>query len=375
VSYTVPDLLQPPLRPPPSAASLGPPQVECGNHSYLERDELVDKIRGLVWGAALGDATGLCTEFMRKDEASQQYADVSKVGPGSRVQDKHRCRWGQGDWTDDTDQMILLMDNLVANKGVLDLHTFAASLQQWQNDGFPELGDTAGLGIGQTVNAVLEHPAFAVAPDAAADDVWRRNGCTLAANGAVMRCAGSSMFYFWDQEVLEYNAAAAASVTHADPRCVASCVAIASLIARTLIGVDLTTLERRCQEVGSAAHVAAAHLKEGNKDELWQHMQCESNGLAGLNLATPMSTIGYTFKPLGAACWAFLHANGFKEAILAITMEAGDADSNAVVAGALLGARVGFNRLPQDWLEAVPELQKEWLEGKLSACMHALGLQ
>jgi len=170
VSYTVPDKLQPPLHPPPSAQSIGPPHVECGNHSYLARDELVDKIRGLVWGAALGDATGLCTEFMSKEEASQKYADISKVGPGSRVQDRHRSRWAQGDWTDDTDQMILLMDSLLANKGVLDPHAFAESLGQWRNEGFPELGDTAGLGIGSTVNAVLEHPAFAVAPDAAADD-------------------------------------------------------------------------------------------------------------------------------------------------------------------------------------------------------------
>merc|ERR1712008_108493 len=215
------------------AQSIGPPHVECGNHSYLARDELVDKIRGLVWGAALGDATGLCTEFMSKEEASQKYADISKVGPGSRVQDRHRSRWAQGDWTDDTDQMILLMDSLLANKGVLHPHAFAESLGQWRNEGFPELGDTAGLGIGSTVNAVLEHPAFAVAPDAAADDVWRRGGCTAAANGAVMRCAGSSMFYFWDQELLEYNAVAAASVTHADPRCVASCVAIVILLART----------------------------------------------------------------------------------------------------------------------------------------------
>jgi len=357
------------------AQSIGPPHVECGNHSYLARDELVDKIRGLVWGAALGDATGLCTEFMSKEEASQKYADISKVGPGSRVQDRHRSRWAQGDWTDDTDQMILLMDSLLANKGVLDPHAFAESLGQWRNEGFPELGDTAGLGIGSTVNAVLEHPAFAVAPDAAADDVWRRGGCTAAANGAVMRCAGSSMFYFWDQELLEYNAVAAASVTHADPRCVASCVAIVILLARTLLGVDLTTLDRRCQEVGSAAHVAAAHLKKGNSDELWQHLQCDSDGLAGLNLSSPRSAIGYTYKPLGAACWAFLHADDFKEAILAITMEAGDADSNAVVAGAILGARVGFNRLPQDWLEAVPKLQKAWLEGKLSSCLHQLGLE
>ena len=34
-----------------------------------------------------------------------------------KVPDMHRSRWKDGDWTDDTDQMILIMISLIENNG------------------------------------------------------------------------------------------------------------------------------------------------------------------------------------------------------------------------------------------------------------------
>ena len=39
-----------------------PPKLILGVHSDLSAEQLCDKIRGLIWGCALGDAVGLCTE-------------------------------------------------------------------------------------------------------------------------------------------------------------------------------------------------------------------------------------------------------------------------------------------------------------------------
>jgi ADP-ribosylglycohydrolase len=46
---------------------------------------------------------------------------------------------------------------------------------------------------------------------------------------------------------------------------------------------------------------------------------------------------------------------------LAIIHEGGDADTNAAVAGALLGARFGCTGIPQEWLDGLvfgPELEE-----------------
>lgn len=368
LAVTMPSETQPPLLAPPSDP--GPPFAIAGDHSSLEKSELADRVRGVVWGAALGDAVGLATEFMQKHEVAEHYPDPSKHSPIHRISDKHRARWTPGDWTDDTDQLILVLDAVVAGQGLFDQKVFADSLQKWGAQGFPELGDTRGLGMGQTVNGVLEHPVFGIAPDIAAEDVWKQGGCSMAANGAVMRCAGAAFAYFWDEATVEYNAAASARVTHADPRCVASCVAVATLISRTLMGVDLSDDERRKGEVALAATVACRHLKHGDADELWKHMVPKS--LESLHLGD--GGIGYTYKSLGAACWAFLEAKSFKESIVAVTREAGDADSNAAVAGAVLGARLGYSGLPQDWLAELPEPQMKWMQMKVDACLRLLQL-
>mmetsp|Transcript_36244 Transcript_36244/g.104356 ORF Transcript_36244/g.104356 Transcript_36244/m.104356 type:complete len:698 (-) Transcript_36244:24-2117(-) len=369
--YEVPEEEQAPLRAPPEAGDTCVPVI-CGRHTDLDKSTLVNRIKGLIWGAALGDAVGLATEFMKKSQASEAYPDPSKLSPATRKEDTHRSRWVQGDWTDDTDQFVLLLDAIVAGGGILDQKRFAKSLKSWRREGFPELGDRAGLGIGQTVNGVLESPAYDVAPDIAADAEWRQSACTAAANGAVMRCAAAALGCFWDEAVVTYNAAAGAAVTHADPRCIASSVMVALIASRALTVVDLSSPARRREEVLSALQAARHCLDGGDADELERHSDVAARGLEGLCLGS--GGIGYTYKPLAAACWAFLHAGSFKDAIQAITMEAGDADSNATVAGALLGARLGFSCLPQEWLGEVPELQRRWLEQKIAAYVQMLGL-
>lgn len=102
---------------------------------------LRDKIFGLLFGAALGDAFGLATEFMRKPQALFRYG-TDLLRSSAIVRDRHRSRWRAGDWTDDTDQLLLLLRNVSdANKrGEVDVKQFAESLLQWAHRGFPEMG-------------------------------------------------------------------------------------------------------------------------------------------------------------------------------------------------------------------------------------------
>ena len=83
-----------PLRPP-------------ANAHYLPPDELVDKIVGCLYGAAIGDAIGLCTEFMMPDECRFHY-DKDKLFWENMVKDRHRSKWQRGDWTDSFDQTVSL---------------------------------------------------------------------------------------------------------------------------------------------------------------------------------------------------------------------------------------------------------------------------
>lgn len=75
-------------------------------------EDLVDKIKGLVFGAALGDAVGLATEFLTAPESQFYYGGPNTSSevfkPENFIRDRHRRAFVPFDWTDDTDQMVLI---------------------------------------------------------------------------------------------------------------------------------------------------------------------------------------------------------------------------------------------------------------------------
>ena len=60
-------------------------------------------------------------------------------------------------------------------------------------------------------------------------------------------------------------------------------------------------------------------------------------------------SMGYTLRTLGAALWAYWHATSYREGTLKIVLSGGDADTNAAVAGAILGAKFGIDQIPEEW--------------------------
>jgi len=85
-------------------------------------------------------------------------------------------RWDKGDWTDDTDQMLLILQMIVERGGSVDGLDFARRIHGWMKHGFPEFGDVGGMGIGMTVGRTLRHDKFLSDPQSAAREVWEQSG-------------------------------------------------------------------------------------------------------------------------------------------------------------------------------------------------------
>ena len=73
--------------------------------------------------------------------------------------------------------------------------------------------------------------------------------------------------------------------------------------------------------------------------------------------------VGYTLKCLGSGLFGLRSQEGFIPTMTRLVREAGDADTNGAVCGAMLGARLGYDGLPADWLAAMPN--KAWLDRKV----------
>jgi len=79
-----------------------------------------------------------------------------------------------------------------------------------------------------------------------------------------------------------------------------------------------------------------------------------------------------TSAPQTVALVSASPASIVKEVITSLTMEAGDADTNATVCGALVGCWLGHKALPREWIQGLVHMN--WLENKMEELFQLLDI-
>ena len=307
--------------------------------------EIKDKFYGALFGQAIGDALGLGTEFMTKTEAKEKYPDGLKEY-SQIIRDYHRSKFQQGMWSDDTDMMLCIANAIIEDKGI-NLHTIARNFKDWLY-----APDTRG--VGQTTYKVLAIADYVENPQQVAELIWRMSRTKNAANGAIMRTAVIGLF----KDNVARTAEDVCKLTHFDPRCVGSCVIISEIISH---------LVWKNEKLSYAQILAIGNQYDKSIAEYID--KAYYNGIESLELDEP-SSIGYTLKALGAALWCFFNARNFEEGLLAVVNEAGDADTNAAVACAVLGAEFGYEAIPKRYIDGL--MKREYLSKVINDLMAVL---
>lgn len=290
--------------------------------------ETKDKIYGTIFGQAIGDALGLGTEFLSKTEVREKYPDGLKEY-SQIIRDYHRAKFQPGSWSDDTDMMLCIANAIIEDKGI-NLHTIARNFKQWVYA--PET-----RGVGQTTLKVLSIAEYVEKPHQVAELIWRMTRTKNAANGSVMRTAIIGL----KKENVAQTAEDVCKLTHFDPRCVGSCVIVSEIINH-LIWHDEQLSYSQIMTIGNKYDKSIAEYID----------KAYYNGIESLEL-DESSSIGYTLKALGSALWCLFHANDFEEGLLRVVNEGGDADTNAAVACAMLGAKFGYTSIPQKYTDGL----------------------
>lgn len=290
--------------------------------------ETKDKIYGTIFGQAIGDALGLGTEFLSKTEVREKYPDGLKEY-SQIIRDYHRAKFQPGSWSDDTDMMLCIANAIIEDKGI-NLHTIARNFKQWVYA--PET-----RGVGQTTLKVLSIAEYVEKPHQVAELIWRMTRTKNAANGSVMRTAIIGL----KKENVAQTAEDVCKLTHFDPRCVGSCVIVSEIINH-LIWHDEQLSYSQIMTIGNKYDKSIAEYID----------KAYYNGIESLELDEP-SSIGYTLKAMGSALWCLFHANDFEEGLLRVVNEGGDADTNAAVACAMLGAKFGYTSIPQKYTDGL----------------------
>ncbi|KAJ6238638.1 hypothetical protein M0813_25862 [Anaeramoeba flamelloides] len=336
------------------------------NATTFSNEELKDRIRGLVIGNCIGDAVGLATEFLTKPQSARIY-DYEIIKYDEIIEDGHRSRWEKGDWTDDSDQMIHIILSLIEKNGSIDKVNFAKRLCHWIHNGFLELTDHAGMGLGGTVARSLSSEKVFENPHIGALQAYNELKPRSAANGAIMRTSALGIPQFYDLKLVTKNTLEICKVTHYDPRCQASCVCFTTTIAQILQGkTNYEEIMNKSYEIAESYCETTEYLEEFKKHlfaKSWRELDLDENG-----------KIGYTYKAMGSGYLALQrceNTSDFEQIMTEMTFEAGDADTNGTTVGALMGVKLGYSKLPKRWKE-MPHTQ--WVLQKLEALFKIMGI-
>ena len=304
-----------------------------------------DRFIGTLFGQAIGDALGLGSEFMSKEKVMHYYPD-GLTSCSQIIQDAHRCRWQKGMWTDDTDMMLCIADALIASGGEVNLNQIAKNFKAWF-EGNP-------LGIGRHTYNVLCFADYVKDPIQAAEIVWTLYRKRSAANGGVMR---TSVVGLLPENVSEH-AENICKLTHPDPRCIGSCVIVSEIIHSLVYEGKELTLDRILQIADKYDDRIRPFIEIANNST-----DIESLELTGLEQ-------GYTLKTLSAALWSLWHCDTFKDGLLQVVNAGGDADTNAAVACAILGAKFGYESIPEDYIKGLAEESRmNFISSQLCKCL------
>jgi len=280
-------------------------------------DGVRDRAVGSILGLAIGDALGAPFEFRRR-------AAIPVPLPAFELP------WmglAPGTWTDDTAMARNLWTSLIDRGGELELDDVLARHLAWLASGPPDVGNLTRKVLSGWRDGD---------EDPAREYVERRGPEVSAGNGSVMYCAPLGVVRALDPARLLEEAPALSALTHWDERCRTACLAVTRAVAALVSG----------QPADAAIPAAVAEVAEREGGEELEYLAAE----AGLARPIDGPDMGFTLFTAGVALRVAAEALDVESGLRGVVAFGGDTDTNAAVAGALLGARFGRGGLPGTWL-------------------------
>jgi len=290
--------------------------------------QLVSRARGSLLGLVAGNQLGVPTEHMGTPDA------IRKAFPNGVVDLAPPPK--NSPYDDDAAMALLLGESLLASKG-FDANDVARGWVKWMK--------VDGRGIGFTTKRALTLIDRGKEPFEAGRLANQENPGRSAGNGSVMRCIPVALRYHDDPDRLIRVSTQQAAITHADERCTWGAAAV-NLAARELLHGNIYFVDEVMHRIGDRAPRVLREAIHRVPRERESDLPIARAGEAG-----------YVVHCVEIAFWFVTHDRSLEEALIALAQAGGDTDTNAAVAGALLGARYGDIALPPRWINQVTGVQ------------------
>lgn len=349
----------------------------------IKHEKEADSILGSIIGSAVFDMIGVGVKCL-PDGISKALLlrKMNITWSHPRINSNNR-KFVRSTPTDDTSQSILILKSIVdsntksSTKTLYEKHNvnidpsdFVMKMIDWIQNGHKEHRHYGALDVGISTLKISKNPLFRTNPIQASEQEWIKSGRKNAANGSVMRIATSGCFAFWDELVVVNIAECFSKVTYFDPRCVFSAISAALLISRYIQwNSGLNSNEPDIDETIDVALHIVTNVGSYSAD-IRYYTKCKN--VEDLKLSEN-NAIGYCLKALGAGIWALRYCKSIEEGIVKVTREGGDADTNGAVVGALLGAKFGFNAIPEELIKCM--FVGQWLFREIDPFMKLMGIK
>jgi ADP-ribosyl-[dinitrogen reductase] hydrolase len=288
---------------------------------------LLARAQGCLLGQIAGDALGSLVEFKSLLEIQGEYPD----GGPRELLDGGVWNTLAGQPTDDS-EMALALARALSQRKTSDLRAVADRYIDWYESNPFDIGSTTSRALSAGHTARRQGRDVLTALHSAGDSA-------SVANGALMRI---SPLGIWSvglppSEICAV-AAADAALTHPNPICqYTSAIMAASLAYAIESGRGAEAVYRYAIQVAESLESPTAVI-----DSLRQ----ASND-------APRSCAGRALNAFQNAFYRLLHSPSFEDGVVATARQGEDADTNAAIAGALLGAVHGVHAVPLQWKNSV----------------------
>jgi ADP-ribosylglycohydrolase len=296
----------------------------------------MDRVAGVLLGAACGDALGAGYEF-----GPPLPSDVAATMRGGNG-------FAPGEWTDDTAMTVAIAHATAAGHDLSTRDGLDAVAEQflvWYRGGPTD--------IGLQTRAVLRNAGVGGAAMARASaEFYAANPVRGAGNGALMRTAPVALAFLGadDEAGLVEAAQAVGALTHADPVSQEAC-------ALWCLAIRHAVLEGAFDVRGGLAYLPDDRVEywEDRLDEaeVSEPKDFEHNGWVVEALQAAWCAVATTPVPPDDPARGSFPAQHLRLATEAAVRGGRDADTVAAIAGALLGARWGASAIPAQWRRSI----------------------
>ncbi|HXK11984.1 MAG TPA: inositol monophosphatase family protein [Vicinamibacteria bacterium] len=268
----------------------------------------LSRAQGALFGQVAGDSLGGLVEFQAGESIRRSYPD----GP-RRLMDGGHWDILAGQPTDDS-EMALALARSIASRGSFEREAAHAAYRAWLRSSPFDVGGTVGA-------ALRDHPNPA-----------------SQANGSLMRASPLGVYaHALDAPLAAELARQDSSLTHPNPVCGDAVAAFVVAVAHAVREGDGPEAAWRAASAWAEDAGAVRPVREALEAAAREPPTCDRGSEGWVKVA------------LQNAFHELLRARSLEDGIVATVWRGGDTDTNAAIAGALLGAVHGREAVPAQW--------------------------